>query len=151
MEGDLLVDLLIERHPPQPGTEGSLHFAKRILETLAEKRCQVSISAASCLRPLVGEAVQLRPAAELRCTPLRLNPAAPLHAIEGRVERAFLDHHRFVRALFDEAGNRVAVSRTRRQRLENQGVERAMQERVGQFGRRRHGPYITKIFLVMGR
>ena len=51
VEGDLLVHLLIERHAPQPRTEGALHRANSTFETPAENRRQVAISAASCARP----------------------------------------------------------------------------------------------------
>lgn len=52
VEGELLVDLLIDRHAPEPRAKGVLHRASRIFETPPEKRRHDSVLAASCSRPV---------------------------------------------------------------------------------------------------
>jgi hypothetical protein len=51
VEGELLVDFLIEWHVSQPRPKGTSHGANRSFETPAENRRQVAVCAASCLRP----------------------------------------------------------------------------------------------------
>ena len=51
VEGDLLVDFLFERHPPQPRTEQASHRASRILDTPVENWRHLADSAARCARP----------------------------------------------------------------------------------------------------
>ena len=50
VQRDLFVELLIERHAPQPRTQGTLHVANTF-ETPVENFFHVAISAASCSRP----------------------------------------------------------------------------------------------------
>ena len=50
VKGKLLVDLLIERHAPQPRTQRPFHVANTF-ETPVENFRHVAISAASCSRP----------------------------------------------------------------------------------------------------
>src|SRR6185436_14240641 len=52
VEGDFLVDFLFDRHTPEPRAKGLLHRASRIFETPIEKRRHISVSAASCSRPV---------------------------------------------------------------------------------------------------
>ena len=51
VQGELLVDLLIDRDAPQPRTQRALHVASSTFETPAANRRHVAISAASCWRP----------------------------------------------------------------------------------------------------
>ena len=86
----------------------------RTFETPAENRRQVAISAASCSRPGLGEAVQLGPAAKLGRAPLGFHPAPSLQAIEGRIERPFFDEQGVAGRVLDEAGHGVPVARASR-------------------------------------
>ena len=112
VQRELFVDLLLERHAPQPRTEGALHVANRTFETPAENRRQVASLGGELLAARVGEAVQLGAPAELGRAPLGLDPAPPLEAVEGRIERAVFDQHGVAGRLLDEAGDGVAVART---------------------------------------
>src|SRR5205085_4658937 len=58
-----------------------------------------------------------------RESPLRFDPAAGLHAVERRVERALLDLEIVVGRLADPPGDGVPVPRTPRQRLQDQQVQ----------------------------
>ena len=51
MKGELLVDLLVDGHTPQPRPQGALHVANSTFDTPAENRRHVASSAASCVRP----------------------------------------------------------------------------------------------------
>ena len=51
VKGELFVHFARERHLPEPGAKGTSHRAKSILETPVEKRRQLAVSAASCVRP----------------------------------------------------------------------------------------------------
>ena len=60
---------------------------------------------------LSGEPIELGPSPELRFTPLGLEPAAPLHAVQSGVEGALLDDDRLGRGVLDELGNGIKASR----------------------------------------
>ena len=77
---------------------------------------------------LGGELVVLGFAVVLGESPLGLEPAALLHAVEGGVERALFDLESLVGGLADPGGDGVAVSRPPREGLEDQEVERALEE-----------------------
>ena len=51
VEGQLLLDLLLDRHPPQPRPQGSPHWASRMRETPEMNWSHAAVSAASCARP----------------------------------------------------------------------------------------------------
>jgi hypothetical protein len=51
VQGELFIDLLLDRNAPQPRAKRTLHLASRILETPAVNSRQASVSAASCARP----------------------------------------------------------------------------------------------------
>ena len=80
------------------------------------------------LSSIRGEPVELGFAPQLGHTPSRLDPPAALHAVERRVERTFLHEHCFAGGVFDESRYRVAVTRSARERLEDERVERAVKE-----------------------
>src|SRR5436190_9756680 len=82
------------------------------------------------LPPRGRDLVELGLAAQLRHAPVSLQPAALLHAIERRVQRAVLDLQHVRGALFQPARNGVAVARCRGDSLEDQRFERAVEEFV---------------------
>src|SRR5205823_9080798 len=73
--------------------------------------------------PLVGE------------PPLAVHQPALLEAVQGDVQGAVGDLERAGRRVVDDAGDAVPVSRTPRERLEDEDVERALEE----VDRRGHG------------
>src|SRR5688500_14899056 len=85
-----------------------------------------------------GEAVVLGAPVVLREPPLGLDPAALLQAVEGGVEGALLDAEGVVGRLADPARDGVAVARAPAEGLEDEDVERALEEleRVGSDGHR---------------
>ena len=112
VQGQLFVDLLVDRDAPQPRTKRTLHVESRTFETPAENRRQVAISASSCCAAGVGEPVQLGAPAELGRAPLGLHPAPALEAIQGGIERALFHQHGVAGRVLDEPGDGVAVART---------------------------------------
>src|SRR4051812_2942628 len=78
--------------------------------------------------PFVGEAVDLRPPVVLGNPPLRLDPPPLLHPVEGRIERPLLDPQRVGGLAGDPPHHRIAVERPPRQGLEDQDVERPLQQ-----------------------
>src|SRR5215207_113691 len=69
----------------------------------------------------------------LRHAPLGLDEPFALHAVERRVERALADLERVVGGVLDPPRDAVAVARAPGEGLEDQGVERAVQQ-LGRFG-----------------
>jgi hypothetical protein len=99
--------------------------------------------------PLPSEAVQLRATTQLGLTPFGLQPAAPLHPVERRIQRAFFDDDGVVGGGLDERGDRIPVQRTAGQGLEDEGVERAVQQGVGRLcSQVRLRQSVTKTVLV---
>ena len=111
VQRDFFVELLIERHAPQPRTQRTLHVANTF-ETPAENFFHVAISAASCSRPASVSRYNLARRPELRRAPLGLDPPLAFEPIEGRIERAVFDQEGVAGRLLDEAGDRVSVART---------------------------------------
>src|SRR6185312_6693184 len=66
--------------------------------------------------------------ASRRCLPLGGDPTAALEAVERRVQRAMLDDQHFARGVLDVLGDAVAVRGAEQQRLEDEHVERALEE-----------------------
>src|SRR5580704_706840 len=93
--------------------------ARLVLQLLSPERSQPVIS---------------RFAIIFRCAPERRDPLAILQAVQRRIKRAMLDLQHFVRAVLDYMGNRVPVRRPQHERLENQQVQRSLQQ-VGLQGR----------------
>src|SRR5262249_40643559 len=75
-----------------------------------------------------GERVVLRPPIVLGGLPFRGEPTRFLEAMEGRGQRAGLDHEGAARDLFDAARDAEAVPLAGRERLQDQQVERALQQ-----------------------
>ena len=111
VKGDLLVDLLIERHAPQPRSKGALHGANSTFETPAENRFQVASFGGQLHAAGFGEPVDLGAAAEFRRAPLGLHPPPAFQAIERRIERALFNEHGLAGRVLDEPRDRVAVAR----------------------------------------
>src|SRR5687767_1845968 len=84
------------------------------------------------LPPGPGQRVELGPAASLVGLPHGSDPPLLLDPVEGRVERALLHVEHLVRHLADALDRAVAVQRPEREGLEDEHVERAL-EQVG-FG-----------------
>ena len=95
-----------------------------------DSRSQLSSSRASCFRPAARQRVELRLAAGIVMTGLRLQPALLLEAMERRVERALRDLQHLAAHLLDALGDRPAVLGLERDGLENQQIERALNSRT---------------------
>jgi hypothetical protein len=78
--------------------------------------------------PGLCKGVVLRAAVLLGHAPLRLDPPLIFEALQRRVERPLLDQQDVARQLTDTARDRPAVQRFEGQRLEDQQVERALDE-----------------------
>src|SRR5438270_2497491 len=91
--------------------------------------------------PLPGfrQLVELCLPVVFRRSPLRVDPAAILEAVERRIERALIDLQHVARDLLDPLRDAPAVHRLERERLENQHVERALQDVVRLDGHRKRG------------
>jgi hypothetical protein len=98
VEGELLVDLLLDRHPPEPRAQRAFHCARRILETPAVNSRQASVFSRQLGAALAREAVQLRPPAQIGFAPFGVQPAAALHPVERRIQRPLFDDDRVVEA-----------------------------------------------------
>src|SRR5688500_18654817 len=77
---------------------------------------------------LDGQTVELRASIVRRELPLGLDPAALLQAMERWVKRTFADLEDLARQLLDPPRDGVAVGRSPAQRLEDEQVERALQQ-----------------------
>src|SRR4030095_8012308 len=74
------------------------------------------------------EPVKARPALVLGLAPLARDEALVLEAIQRRIERALLDAEALLRDLLDAEQDAVAVERAERNGLEDQHVERPLQQ-----------------------
>src|SRR5688572_2813560 len=81
---------------------------------------------------------------DVRFAPSRLDPAALLHAVEGGVERSFLDAHDVVGRFLDPARDRVAMTRPPGKGLEDEEIERALQDASIGVG---HGRTLWRAYL----
>ena len=75
----------------------------------------------------MGERVDPDATVVVVLAPARLDPLGALHAVEGGVERAFLDAQRVVGDLADNPADRVAVQRPPVQYTEHEKIERPAQ------------------------
>src|SRR4051812_27930444 len=78
--------------------------------------------------PLARQAVDLRLAAQVAHAPLRLDEAAPLHPVEGRVEGAFFDLQGSGGGVLEPLGDGVPMPGPAAERLQHQRVEGAMEQ-----------------------
>ena len=91
-------------------------------------RSQLAVSSASCLRPGLGQPVELRAPVVVRVAPRRLDPALLLEPVERRVEGPLIDLEDILRHLLQALGDAPSMHVARRQRAENEEVERALEE-----------------------
>ena len=112
VQGELLVDLALERHTPQPRTERALHVDSRTLETPVVNRRQVASSVASCSRPNSVRRYSFARRPELGHAPFGFDPPPPLQPVQRRIEGPVLDEQGIAGGLLDEAGDGVPVART---------------------------------------
>src|SRR5216683_3932160 len=63
-----------------------------------------------------------------RRAPERRDPGAILQAMQSRVERAVLDLQNLIRAMLDHVSDGVSVRRAKSQRLQEQQVERTLDQ-----------------------
>ena len=80
------------------------------------------------LTSLRREPVVAGPAIVLRRAPEGGNPATIFEPMQRRVERPVFDLEHHLGAMGDDMGNRVAVGRTHRQGLQDEQVERALEQ-----------------------
>src|SRR5690348_191824 len=74
------------------------------------------------------ELVELRAPIVVRLAPLRLDPAAPFEAMEGRIERSLRNLERRRGDLADALRDRPAVLRLEGQRFQDEQIERPLRE-----------------------
>jgi hypothetical protein len=84
------------------------------------------------LTPVRRESVELRPPPFRRHAPVALDPAAVLEPVERGVKRPLVHLEDVAGPLADALGDAPAVQRAERHRLEDEQVERAL-EQVGAF------------------
>ena len=99
----------------------------------AARRAQSAVSDSSCLRPArIG-----------RLLPLGVEPAGAFQALQGRQERPGVDLEHAAGDLLDAPSDAEAVHRLEAERLEDEHVERALDDvgtrSVGHRGRRYQG------------
>src|SRR4029077_6773191 len=63
-----------------------------------------------------------------RCSPERRDPAAVLEAVQRWIERAMLHLEHILRSVRARIGNRMTMSRTEHERLQDQQVERPLEQ-----------------------
>jgi len=122
--------------------EGSLYAALHRLgeRGLIESESVPGRGLGAELRATLGrQLVELGFAVVLAAAPLALDPAALLEAVQGGVERAFTYGENVICELLDPSGDGVSVRGSPRERLEDEEVERALQE--VEIGRARHASH----------
>src|SRR5687768_4996054 len=80
------------------------------------------------LPPFGGQLVVLRAPIVLGEAPLAFDPAAPFHAVQGRVQRPFFDLEHVIGELLQSSGNGVPVAWPPAQCLQHENVERSLQQ-----------------------
>ena len=81
-----------------------------------------------CVTSCLGKGVVPRPAVRIRRPPLGGNPALSFELVQRGVQRALTDPQHVARHLPDTLCDRPAVHRLQRDRLQNQQVQRALDE-----------------------
>src|SRR6185369_12861551 len=74
------------------------------------------------------EFIKLSPSIVFRHSPLRLDPAAFLHTVKRRIERAILDFEQIFRRFVYALNETVAVHRSTRQSVQDQQLQRALHQ-----------------------
>ena len=77
---------------------------------------------------LTGEPVELGAAIVLGSADFEIDPTALDQAVESRIKRPLLNLEHVVRPTLDGFRDRMAVSRPKTKRAENQQIERTLQE-----------------------
>ena len=98
--------------------------------------------------------IEPRLAIGVRGAPFGPDPFPRFEALQRRIERAVIDDQRLRRLILDGAGNALAMLRTVDQRLEDEHVERALQQRralVGLAGGLLSGRHSTRVSVLLGR
>ena len=121
------------RHRDERATSQVASSAKAIATAM---RFQCPVSTSSCSSPGGGELVVLGAPVVLRGSPARGERPGVLEAVQGGEERPGPDVEGVARDLLDAARDAESVELTEGERLEDEQVERALQE-VGLGGR--HG------------
>src|SRR6185436_4099940 len=75
-----------------------------------------------------GEFIKLGSSIIFRHSPLRLDPAAFLHTVKRRIERAILDFEQIFRRLVYTLDNTVAVHLPTRQSIQDQQLQRPLHQ-----------------------
>src|SRR5690242_4473858 len=93
-------------------------MTRRLHEALPRRRARLQMCSAGA-----AQTVELGAPIVLREPPLRLHPSLALEAVQGGVERPFLDEERGAGGLLDPLGHGVAVLRAPAQRLQDEEIE----------------------------
>src|SRR5688572_6075124 len=75
-----------------------------------------------------GQAIDLGPSLRVGELPARFHPAALLEPVQRGIQRALADLEDFTRQLLDPARDGVPVRGAPRQRLEDEEIERALEQ-----------------------
>src|SRR6185369_4862540 len=75
-----------------------------------------------------GEFIKLSPSIIFRHSPLRLDPAAFLHAVKRRIERSILDFEQILGSLVYTLNDTVAVHLPTRQSIQDQQLQRPLHQ-----------------------
>ena len=105
------------RHPERGREDGRRHASE------APGRLGVELPA-----PLRRQRVVLRPPVVLGCSPRGRDPAAPLQAVQRRLQRPLADLQHLARHLPNPLGDAPTVPRSQRQRLQEQQIEGALRQ-----------------------
>ena len=143
MEGQLARDLGIDGVLPDQGPEALVRDAKETGDGHVRLRSSGPFQyqshcgreaipagelALQLLAALARQRVELRAPAKVRLLPVGDDPALVLEAVERRVERSLLDRQHLVGELLDALGDRPTMKRVARDGLEDEEVERPLEQ-----------------------
>src|SRR4030095_4966010 len=139
VEAELRVDLFLdagasEERPSRPARRATHVRELRGKEQgrdRGDERRELSRFCGELTPTLRGDAIELCAPPLIGNAPFRLDPAVALHAVERRVEGAFLHPHHLAGPLRDPAQNPEAVAWAERKRLEDERVEGSVQSVSG--------------------